>query len=109
LNTTIRVKKTQFKHLNGAYFPLVVIDNQLDMVSASYLLQRYNNGLSLKTLDREASAIRKLYANTLYKFMALMTPKDSGVNCYSFSGRIENFDRLVTAISRLFRVDGVID
>jgi site-specific recombinase XerD len=48
--------------LNGAYFPLIVIDDQLDMISAPYLLQRYNNGLSLKTLDREASAIRKLYA-----------------------------------------------
>jgi hypothetical protein len=62
LSVSIRIKRTQFKHLNGAYFPLIVIDDQLDMISAPYLLQRYNNGLSLKTLDREASAIRKLYA-----------------------------------------------
>jgi len=59
--------------LNGASFPLVVIDNQLDMISASYLLQRYNNGLSLKTLDREARAIRKLYAFFIDKKIDIVT------------------------------------
>ena len=43
------------------------------MISAPYLLQRYNNGLSLKTLEREAKAIRKFYAFVISRKIDFLT------------------------------------
>jgi integrase len=73
LSVSIKVKKTQFKHLNGAYLSLITIDDELDMISASYFLQRYNNGASLKTLEREAKALRKFYAFTISRNIDFLT------------------------------------
>jgi len=51
----------------------------------------------LKSLQNAGNERRRVLHNVLYKFMALMTPKDSDVNCYSFSSRNKDFDRLITA------------
>ena len=60
-NISIKVKATKFKHLNGAHFPLIIIDDEVDLISAPYFLNRYNNGRALATLVREAKSIRKFY------------------------------------------------
>ena len=43
------------------------------MISASYFLQRYNNGLSLKTLEREAKALKKFYAFVINRNIDFLT------------------------------------
>jgi len=60
-NLSIKVKATEFKHLNGAHFPLLIIDDEVDLISAPYFLHQYNKGKALTTIEREAKSIRKFY------------------------------------------------
>lgn len=57
----IKIKPTRFKHLNNAYMPMILVENRIDLLSASYLLSRLNNGIAINTVKLEAKAIRKLY------------------------------------------------
>lgn len=61
MSPVVAIKGTRFKHLNNARFPLITIDDEVDMFSASYLLKRYNNGVAINTCKRDAKALVKLY------------------------------------------------
>ena len=57
----IKAVKTKFSKLNDAYVSLLVIDGEVDLSSASYLMQRLDQGHPLKTLEAEVKAIKKFY------------------------------------------------
>jgi len=57
----IKVVKTKFSMLNNAHVSLLVIDGDMDLSSASYLMQRLDQGHPLKTLEAEAKVIKKFY------------------------------------------------
>ena len=69
----IKVHKTQFKHLNGAYISLILINDKVDLFSASYLLSRLNNGIAIKTIEREAKALKKVYEYLIKNQVDLMS------------------------------------
>lgn len=47
--------------LNNAYISLLIIDGALDLSSASYLMQRLDQGHPLKTLEAEVKVIKQFY------------------------------------------------
>ena len=47
--------------LNNAHVSLLIIDGDMDLSSASYLMQRLDQGHPLKTLEAEAKVIKKFY------------------------------------------------
>lgn len=57
----IKVVKTKFSMLNNAYISLLIIDGALDLSSASYLMQRLDQGHPLKTLEAEVKPTFRTY------------------------------------------------
>jgi len=57
----IKTVKTKFSMLNNAPISLLIIDGDLDLSSASYLMQRLDQGYPLKTIESEAKVIKKFY------------------------------------------------
>lgn len=57
----IEVARTKFKRLGERYLPLVVIDGQVDLTAATYIMQRFDEGHPYKTVKAEADVIKKLY------------------------------------------------
>lgn len=57
----IKVVKTKFSMLNNAHISLLVIDGDVDLSSASYLMQRLDQGYPLKTIESEAKVIKRFY------------------------------------------------
>lgn len=73
MGTLVKVRKTQFKHLNGAFISLILINEEVDLFSASYLLSRLNNGIAIKTIEREAKALKKVYEFLIKNQVDLMS------------------------------------
>ncbi|ACA84612.1 site-specific integrase [Shewanella woodyi] len=90
---SIKISPTAFKHLNGAHFPLLIINDELELNSAAYLLHRYNNGTALKTVEREAKALRKFYLFCIS-------------NNIDFIGRFSKLERLT--IGEIEHLHGVL-
>ncbi|HCH3821679.1 TPA: tyrosine-type recombinase/integrase [Vibrio parahaemolyticus] len=57
----VKLVKVTFSNLGNVKLRLVEVDNELETLSAGYLLQRYENGFKPDTIKKDAQGIQHLY------------------------------------------------
>lgn len=68
----LKIAKTRFSLLGDRAFPLILIDDQVDLFSAPYLLRCLNQGLAINTIEIRAKGILALYRFCLHQNIDLV-------------------------------------
>ncbi|MGZ4997201.1 MAG: hypothetical protein ACXV8J_05120 [Methylobacter sp.] len=57
----LQIRYTAFEKLGGVKIPLLICDDELELISAGYLMSRFNSGAKIATLEIAAKGIKMLY------------------------------------------------
>jgi hypothetical protein len=57
----LQIRYTAFEKLGGVKIPLLICDGELELISAGYLMSRFNSGAKISTLEIAAKGIKMLY------------------------------------------------
>lgn len=57
----LQIRYTNFEKLGSINIPLLICDNELELISTGYLMSRLNSGVKIATLEIAAKGIKMLY------------------------------------------------
>jgi len=75
----LQIRYTAFDKLGSIKIPLIICDNELELISAGYLMSRFNSGVKIASLEITAKGIK-----TLYEFCA-----ESSIDLHNRLSRLE--------------------
>ena len=61
MTMNLQIRYTAFEKLGGVKIPLLICDDELELISAGYLKSRFNSGAKRATLEIAAKGIKMLY------------------------------------------------